>query len=53
MAEDETKSDTSDASSDSDDDALDDMGVRLVARSADGTKLVNSIDVFPRFELSI
>jgi hypothetical protein len=54
MADDETKSGSSDSSSDSDDDgAVEDMGVRLVARSADGTKLVNSLDVFPRFELSI
>ncbi len=53
MAEDESKSDTSDSSSDSDDGEVEDMGVRFVARSADGTKLVNSLDVFPRFELSI
>jgi hypothetical protein len=56
MAEDESKSDSSSSSSDSsdsDDSAVDDMGVRLVARSADGTKLVNAIDIFPRFELSV
>lgn len=56
MAEDETNSDSSSASSDSsdsDDSGVEDMGVRLVARSADGTKLVNTLDVFPRFELSI
>ncbi len=29
------------------------MGVRLVARSAEGTKLVNSIEVLPQFEPSI
>jgi hypothetical protein len=56
MAEDETDSETSSASSDSsdsDDSGIDDMGVRLVARSADGTKLINTLDVFPRFELSL
>ncbi len=57
MAEDETNSDNGDSKSaaaeNADDGAVEDMGVRLVARSADGTKLVNSLDVFPRFELSI
>ena len=54
MAEEESDSESgSGDSNDSDDGGIDDMGVRFVARSADGTKLVNTLDVFPGFELSI
>lgn len=56
MSEDESNSDAKSSggeSSDSDAGAVEDMGVRLVARSADGTKLVNTIEVYPTFELSV
>jgi len=54
MADEDENSAPEASSSDSDSaDEMEDMGVRLVARSADGTKLVNALDVFPRFELSI